>query len=46
MIQYVPGNGILHRAHPFTPFALAGAVVVLAFFSAFTAGSAAHRSPP
>jgi energy-coupling factor transport system permease protein len=31
MIRYIQGNGILHRAHPFTPFALAGAVVVLAF---------------
>ncbi len=31
MIRYIPGNGILHRAHPFTPFTLAGAVVVFAF---------------
>ncbi len=31
IVGYTPGRGFLHRAHPFTPFALAGAAIVWAF---------------
>lgn len=31
MIGYVPGDSPLHRAHPYTPLAIAGAVLLLAF---------------
>lgn len=34
MIGYVPGDSALHRAHPYTPLALAAAVMLLTF--AFT----------
>src|SRR5689334_23027341 len=30
-VGYVPGNGLLHRAHPFTPVTLALVLAVLAF---------------
>jgi energy-coupling factor transport system permease protein len=30
IVGYTPGRGLLHRTHPFTPLALAGATVVLA----------------
>lgn len=31
MIGYVPGTSPLHRAHPYTPLTIAGAVLLLAF---------------
>ncbi len=34
MIGYLPGSSALHRAHPYTPLAVAGAMLLLAF--AFT----------
>lgn len=30
-VGYVPGNGLLHRAHPFTPVTLAAVLAALAF---------------
>lgn len=41
IIGYTAGRGLLHRAHPFTPFALAGAVVVWAFALPAPVGPAA-----
>lgn len=38
MVGYVPGNGFLHRAHPFTAMAIGGGAAVLAFLIAPPAG--------
>jgi energy-coupling factor transport system permease protein len=31
ILGYVPGEGVLHRAHPFTPLTIAGGTALLAF---------------